>query len=111
LPPIQVVERKVMKRDEALQVLLRHREELMARGVVSLSLVGSVARETAVPESDVDIVVRLADGPRGLAHFRRLDELEAHLGELLGCSVDLIEEQVGSRQLQREIEQDRVLAF
>jgi hypothetical protein len=100
-----------MKRNKALSLLLRHREELVARGVESLSLVGSVAREESGPGSDVDVVVRLADGASGLAHFARLDELEAYLTEILGCPVDLVEEAAVSRQMLREIERDRILAF
>jgi hypothetical protein len=100
-----------MNRDKALNVLQRHREELIASGAESLSLVGSVAREEAAPDSDVDVVVRLSDGDRGLAHFRRLDELQKRLSEILGCRVDLIEEAAASPRMQREINKDRVLAF
>jgi predicted nucleotidyltransferase len=100
-----------MKRDQALSILLRHREELIARGVESLSLVGSVAREESDAGSDVDLVVRLAEGARGLAHFRQLDELGQRLGEILGCRVDLVEEAAVSQRMLREIQKDRVLAF
>src|SRR5687768_1334920 len=98
-----------MRRNQALSILLRHREELIALGVESLSLVGSVAREESDVHSDVDIVVRLAGDARGLAHFRRLDELGERLGEILGCRVDLMEEAAVSRRMLREIQRDRVL--
>lgn len=100
-----------MDRDHALSVLQQYREELIARGVESLSLVGSVAREELAPDSDVDVVVRLTEGPRGLAHFRRLDEIQDRLAEIFGCRVDLVEEAAVSPRMRREIERDRVLAF
>lgn len=100
-----------MHRDKVLTVLQHHREELIARGVESLSLVGSVAREESAPDSDVDVVVRLIDRDRGFAHFRRLDELQERLSEILGCRVDLIEEAAVSPRMRREINRDRVLTF
>ncbi len=86
-----------MNRDTALKVLQRYREELIASGVESLSLVGSVARDESAPDSDVDVVVRLADRDRGLAHFRRLDALQERLSEILGCLVDPARDRSGSR--------------
>lgn len=100
-----------MNRNKVLKVLERYREELIARGIESLSLVGSVAREESSPDSDVDIVVRLTDRDRGFAHFRRLDELQERLSEILGCRVDIIEEAAVSSRMQREINRDRVVAF
>lgn len=100
-----------MNRDQVLTVLQRYREELVARGVESLSLVGSVARDESAPGSDVDVVVRLTEGDRGFAHFRRLDALEERLSEILGCRVDLVEEAAVSPRMRREIDRDRVLAF
>jgi predicted nucleotidyltransferase len=41
-----------MKRETALALLQRHRTELMSLGVVSLSIVGSTAREEATASSD-----------------------------------------------------------
>jgi predicted nucleotidyltransferase len=100
-----------MNRDQVLAVLQGYREELMGLGVESLSLVGSVAREESASGSDVDVVVSLSEGDRGLAHFRRLDELQNRLSEILGCRVDLVEEAAVSPHMRREIERDRVLAF
>ena len=44
-----------MKRDEVLAILAAHREALQRRGVKSLTLFGSVARDEARPDSDVDL--------------------------------------------------------
>ena len=75
-----------MRRDEALQLLAEHRAELAARfRVKSLSLFGSVARDEAGPNSDVDLLVEF-DGPIGLFTFVRL---RRHLQQILGQRVDL----------------------
>ena len=100
-----------MDRETVLAVLQRHRDELMRLGVLSLSIVGSVARDTSDSTSDVDIAVRLSDHERGFAHLRRLDELEARLSVMLGRCVDVIEEPSGSTGVQSEIDRDRILAF
>lgn len=100
-----------MDREGALAILHRYRDELVRRGVESLSIVGSVARGTSGDVSDVDVLVKLAGSERGFAHFRRLDELQARLSEILGCGVDVIEESAVSERVQRELDRDRVLAF
>jgi uncharacterized protein len=46
-----------MKRDEVLAILATHREPLQKLGVRSLSLFGSVARDEAGADSDVDLLV------------------------------------------------------
>ncbi len=102
---------RTMSRATVLSVLQQHRDELMRLGVLSLSIVGSVARDTSDGASDVDIAVRLSAGERGFAHLRRLDELEQRLSAILGRHVDLIEEPAASARVQREIDRDRVLAF
>ncbi len=51
---------KIWTRDEALAVLRELLPELQARyGVERIGVFGSVARNEAGPESDVDVVVRL----------------------------------------------------
>ncbi len=54
-----------MKRDEVLAILAVHREQLQELGVKSLELFGSVARDEARPDSDVDFLVEF-DRPGGL---------------------------------------------
>lgn len=100
-----------MNRDDILVRLQRYRNELAARGVESLSIIGSVAHGEAVGDSDVDLVVKLGGAERGFTHFRRLDELQARLSEILDCRVDLIEEAAVSQRMRREIDKDRLVAF
>jgi predicted nucleotidyltransferase len=75
-----------VRRERALQIIADHERELRALGVTSLSIFGSVARDEAGPESDVDLLVD-SDRPVGYFHlFEVQDRLEA----LLGCKVDLV---------------------
>jgi predicted nucleotidyltransferase len=72
---------------------------------------GSTARSTATDASDIDIAVAFAPGPRGLARLERLATLRARLADLLGLSVDVIEEPARSVRIRRAIERDGVRAF
>ncbi len=75
-----------MKRDEALTILAAHREELAAFGLRRLALFGSVARDEAGPDSDVDVLVEFEGEPT----FKRYAGLYDHLEDLLRCPVDLV---------------------
>lgn len=61
-----------MRRDEALRVISENEPALRAHGVESLSLFGSVARDEAGPESDVDLLVEFDGRPIGMFAFLRL---------------------------------------
>ncbi len=75
----------IMKRDEVLAIVATHREQLQKMGVKSLQLFGSVARDEAGPDSDVDFLVEF-DQPVGLFEFI---EVRLYLEDILGCSVDM----------------------
>ncbi|MEX0775922.1 MAG: nucleotidyltransferase family protein [Phycisphaeraceae bacterium] len=75
-----------MRRDQALNILRDHADELHRRGVRSLLLYGSLARDQATPHSDVDLLVEL-DQPTGMLG---LVALQQHIEHLLGCRVDLV---------------------
>lgn len=75
-----------MKRDDVLAVLQDEQPRLRSEfHVKSLALFGSVARDEASPESDVDLLVEF-DGPMGFFGLIRLQE---YLEGRLGCKVDL----------------------
>ena len=75
-----------MKRQEILERLARHRDELREYGVGSLALFGSVSREEETAESDIDILVEFSR-PVGMLAFLRLQH---RLTEILGRRVDLV---------------------
>ena len=90
-----------MKRDQVIKILAEHSDELRARdGVFRLSLFGSVARDEAGPDSDVDLLVEF-NRPIGLRFF----ELQEYIEELLHCRVDL-----GTPQSLKPRIRERVLA-
>ena len=71
-----------MKREDVLRILRKQQKELADRyHVASLSLFGSVARDEALPVSDVDLLVEFSQ-PVGLFLFI---ELQQHLETMLGC--------------------------
>jgi predicted nucleotidyltransferase len=71
-----------MTRDETLACLTAVLPDLRARyGVIRLGLLGSLARDEALPGSDVDLVAEFAPGEApGLRFFELEDELTALLG-------------------------------
>jgi uncharacterized protein len=52
-----------MKRDEAMSILKQYEQPLKSFGVESLAIFGSVARDEAHPESDIDILVEFSEPP------------------------------------------------
>lgn len=75
-----------MRKSEIIRILKEQRKELKEHfNVASLSLFGSVARDEASADSDVDLLVEFSE-PVGLFQFI---ELQQRLEELLDCKVDL----------------------
>lgn len=74
-----------MQRDEVLRMLRNHTPEMKQFGVASLAIFGSVARDQAGPQSDVDILVEFDD----VATFDRYMGLKIFLEDLLGAPIDL----------------------
>ncbi len=75
-----------MKRAEVLAQLHDLLPQLTALGVVHLALFGSVARDEATGQSDIDVLVDIV-GPRPFAQRVAVtDLLQAHFG----CRVDVV---------------------
>jgi len=75
-----------MNREDVLYRLRHQKQELTEQyHVASLSLFDSVARNQALPGSDVDLLVEFSQ-PVGLFQFI---ELQQYLEDILGCQVDL----------------------
>ncbi|MER3432228.1 MAG: nucleotidyltransferase [Leptolyngbya sp. ERB_1_1] len=74
-----------MRRDEVIAIVTAHQDELKSMGVESIDLFGSVARDEATPESDVDFLVEL-NRPMGLFDFVGI---KLYLEDILGRDVDL----------------------
>lgn len=94
-----------MNREQAIEILTRCKPEIQARfGVTRLALFGSMIRDEATIESDVDILVGF-DGP---ATSRRYFGLQFYLEDLFGCPVDLVSEKALRPELKPYIERERV---
>ena len=82
-----------MKRSDIIYRLHQHRARLEALGVVHAYLFGSVARDAAGPESDVDVMVDLDEGPSGRKPlFSAFDVggIQYELTQIMGRRVDLV---------------------
>ena len=94
-----------MDRAAALHLLKAHKPVLAERfGVARLALFGSTARDTAGPESDVDVLVAF-DGP---ATSERYFGVQFYLEDLLGRSVDLVTEKALRDRLRLDVERDAI---
>ncbi len=96
-----------MKRDEVLAILAAHRKQLQKLGVKSLNLFGSVARNEARPDSDVDLLVEFN---RAVGLFEFI-ELRLYLEDILGCSVDLGTQNALREHLREPVLKDVIHAF
>ena len=82
-----------MRRDEALKLLRENRESLAALGVVHAWLFGSVARDAATANSDIDVMIDLDEGPAGRKPlFSAFDVggIRSELADIFGRPVDLV---------------------
>ena len=87
------------RRDEILALAARY-------GAYNVRVFGSVARGDSTSESDIDILVDFADG----ASLYDLSGLWQDLQQLLGHSVDVVEDHPGLRERFRQrIVKDAVL--
>ena len=94
-----------MNKDEALQLLCSHREEIVREfGVSRLALFGSTARNEADETSDVDLLVSFEGG----ATLRRYMGLSRYLESLLHRRVDLVTDQALRQELRPSVERDLV---
>jgi predicted nucleotidyltransferase len=98
-----------MDRHVALAVLKAHERELRKMGVIGLSLFGSVARDEATPDSDIDLAARF-DPAAEVGMFKYGAILE-RLRTLLRAPVDLIGEPARSARMQAEIDRDRARVY
>ena len=94
-----------MNCDEVLKQLAHHKPTLIARfGVDQLALFGSTVRDTARPDSDIDILVSF-DGP---ATSTRYFGVQFFLEDLFGRPVDLVTQKALRPELRPFIEREAV---
>ena len=93
-----------MRRHEALTILSAQMESLAQFGVQTLALFGSVARDEARPDSDVDLLIEFSR-PVGLFTFVQVKD---YLEQVLGRRVDLVTPAGLKRQLRDRILEEAV---
>jgi predicted nucleotidyltransferase len=90
-----------VKRAEVLRLLAEHRDELAAMGVEFLALFGSVARDGAGPDSDVDLLVEFE--PSATVGIFRFLDIQEYLERVLGRPVDLVSREALKRQFRDQV--------
>ena len=94
-----------MDKKSTLALLRDHKNVLTQRfAVVDIALFGSMARDEAVTDSDVDILVRF-NGP---ADWRRYFGMQAYLEELLDRPVDLVTHKALRSELRPHVEREAI---
>ena len=102
---LERLQETTVNRAHVLTHLLRSKPFLTSRyGVTDIALFGSIARDTASADSDVDILVSF-DGP---ATSERYFGVMFYLEDLLGRPVDLVTEKALRAELRPFIEKEAV---
>jgi len=94
-----------MKRDDVIRILTRYRREIVQdHAVSSILLFGSVARDQATTDSDVDLLAAF-EHPPGFDGYMSLKFL---LEGLLGCRVDLVMDGALTPEARPLVEQEAI---
>lgn len=96
-----------MKRDEVLAIVKANQAKLQELGVKSLDLFGSVARDEARPDSDVDFLVEFSR-PVGFFDFFRIQH---YLEDILGRAIDLGTQDALREHLREPVLKDVIRVF
>jgi len=93
-----------VRRDKTLALLRAHRADLARFHVKSLALFGSVARDEAGPESDLDLLLEF-EGP---GTFDLYMGLKLFLEDLQSCRVDLVMSKALKPRMRPYVEREAV---
>lgn len=98
-----------MDRDNVLLVLRTHATELKSAGVAHLSLFGSVARDQANAQSDIDLLAEF--NPSSRISLISLGSLEQRLSSLLEANVEVSSEQWMKEPIRSQALREAIVAF
>ena len=93
-----------MERDKVLNILKINYQIREDYGIKSLAIFGSVARDEATLNSDVDILVEFT----GKVTFDRYMDLKFYLEDCLGTKVDLVTQNMLKPQIRKTVEQEAI---
>ena len=98
-----------MNKAEALAILREHSPELKEAGILHLRLFGSVARDQATLQSDIDLLVDFDESTHmSLVSY---SSLQARLSEMLGTPAELCSAKHLKEPARHRIENEAILAF
>lgn len=94
---------------DVIAVLRAQQWALRREGIARVSLFGSVARDEAGPESDIDLAAEF--DPAAKMDLIRLVGIGRRLSDLFGRRVEILPEPVKKPRLRAAVERDRIRAF
>ena len=98
-----------MTRQDAIAILVAHRDDLRARGVLHAGLFGSVARGEARPDSDLDILIEFdPDAKIGVFKYAGI---RRYIAGLFRNPVDVVDRDSLSPHVRPSAESDAIYAF
>ena len=97
-----------MERDEAISRLRRHEAELKRLGVERLYLFGSMARDQAAHDSDVDLFFDYEKGKLGVYE---LMDVKKYAASILGRKTDIMTRDSLHKTLRESIEATAIRVF
>lgn len=102
-----------LNREQIIERLKAHRDELRAAGVTHAALFGSVARGDEADQSDIDIAVEFPrEFPlKGFRYLANRDRVEARLTEILERKVDLSDLATMRERVRAAYARERIRAF
>ena len=98
-----------MTRQDAIAILVAHRDDLRARGVLHAGLFGSVARGEARPDSDLDILIEFdPDAKIGVFKYAGI---RRYIAGLFRNPVDVVDRGSLRPHVRPSAESDAIYAF
>lgn len=99
-----------MRRAQVIAIVKQLELSLREQGVSAIYLFGSVARQTQVDSSDIDLAFDLSDAATS---FSLIDQsrIQRQLAAALGAKVDLIEKTYLRQRVSHHAEQDMIRIF
>ena len=95
--------------EHVLETLRAHEADLRQLGVAHAAVFGSVARNEARPESDIDVLIELDEiQPLGIFEYARL---KLYINGLFNCRSDVVNRRTLKPLLQSGILHDSIHAF